>query len=72
MQAGLIPVSAARDRWTLQAQPATWRDCRESRETLAAITGLELRMVAATLSGLVASEEVQRRSSGRLERYELR
>ena len=41
MQAGLIPVSAARDRWTLQAQPATWRDCRESRETLAAMLGVE-------------------------------
>jgi len=41
MQAGLIPVSAARDRWTLQAQPATWRDCRESPETLAAMLGVE-------------------------------
>jgi hypothetical protein len=50
---------------TLEAGPC-------SRETLAAITGLELRMVAATLNGLVESDEVQRLASGRLERYELR
>jgi hypothetical protein len=29
-------------------------------------------MVAATLNGLVESDEVQRLASGRLERYELR
>jgi PhzF family phenazine biosynthesis protein len=42
MQAGLIPVEATGDRWTLQAQPATWRQVTESRETLAAMLGLEV------------------------------
>jgi PhzF family phenazine biosynthesis protein len=41
MQAGLIPVEAKQDRWTLQARPATWREVAESRQTLAAMLGLE-------------------------------
>jgi PhzF family phenazine biosynthesis protein len=45
MKAGLIPVKAVRDRWTLQAQPATWREVTESRETLAAMLGLEPRQI---------------------------
>src|SRR5947207_10885361 len=30
MQAGIIPVSARGDRWTLEAKPAAWREARES------------------------------------------
>jgi len=40
MPAGLFPVSAVRDRWTLRAAPATWREPDESREELAEILGL--------------------------------
>jgi trans-2,3-dihydro-3-hydroxyanthranilate isomerase len=40
MQAGVIPVSAAGDRWTLAANPRRWREMRESRADLAAMLGL--------------------------------
>jgi trans-2,3-dihydro-3-hydroxyanthranilate isomerase len=40
MQAGLIPVRADGDRWTLQANAATWRKCEASRATLAKMLGL--------------------------------
>ena len=40
MQAGLIPVSASGDRWTLTALPATWRELEVSREVLAEALGL--------------------------------
>lgn len=40
MKAGVIPVSARGDHWTLQANPATWRDVAASRATLAAMLGL--------------------------------
>lgn len=39
--AGIIPVRAAGDRWTLQAKAPTWREVEEPRLTLAAILGLE-------------------------------
>jgi PhzF family phenazine biosynthesis protein len=45
MKAGVIPVKATRACWTLQAQPATWRECTESRETLAAMLGLEPKQI---------------------------
>jgi trans-2,3-dihydro-3-hydroxyanthranilate isomerase len=42
-QAGLIPVSAAGDRWTLTALPPTWRELDASRAALAAALSLEER-----------------------------
>jgi trans-2,3-dihydro-3-hydroxyanthranilate isomerase len=40
MQAGIIPVRADGDRWTLQANAPTWRKCEASRGTLAKMLGL--------------------------------
>lgn len=40
MQAGIIPVQAQGDRWTLQANAPTWRECSASRGTLAKMLGL--------------------------------
>ena len=47
MQAGVIPVSARAERWTLQANTPTWRECAESPATLAAMLGLEPSDIAA-------------------------
>lgn len=41
MTAGLIPVTAEADRWTLQANAPKWREVAESRESIAAMLGLE-------------------------------
>jgi len=41
MQAGIIPVRADGDRWTLTAHTPTWREVAEPRLTLAAMLGLE-------------------------------
>jgi trans-2,3-dihydro-3-hydroxyanthranilate isomerase len=41
MSAGLIPVSAVGDRWTLTAKAPTWREVQEPRLTLAAMLGVE-------------------------------
>lgn len=41
MPAGVIPVRAQGERWTLSANAPRWRQPAESRETLAAILGLE-------------------------------
>jgi trans-2,3-dihydro-3-hydroxyanthranilate isomerase len=41
LPAGIIPVSAAGDRWTLQANEPTWREVQEPRFTLAAMLGLD-------------------------------
>ena len=41
MQAGVIPVSAAGDRWTLAANARRWREVAEPRAELAAMLGLE-------------------------------
>jgi PhzF family phenazine biosynthesis protein len=41
MQAGIIPVEARDRRWTLRANPPTWREVDESRQVLAAALGLE-------------------------------
>jgi PhzF family phenazine biosynthesis protein len=43
MKAGVIPVSAQADRWTLQANAPKWREVTESRDALAAMLGLESR-----------------------------
>src|SRR5690348_6118197 len=40
MQAGIITVRAEGDRWTLQANAPTWRNCEASRATLAKMLGL--------------------------------
>jgi PhzF family phenazine biosynthesis protein len=40
MKAGIIPVEAQGDRWTLQANPSTHREVTESREELARMLGL--------------------------------
>jgi PhzF family phenazine biosynthesis protein len=42
MKAGIIPVEAKGNRWTLQANPPTWRTCEASRDKLAAMLGLEV------------------------------
>src|SRR2546430_11765476 len=41
MPAGIIPVRASGDRWTLTAKTPTWREVAEPRLTLAAMLGLE-------------------------------
>src|SRR5256884_3573747 len=41
MSAGIIPVRAPGDRWTLTAKTPTWREVAEPRLTLAALLGLE-------------------------------
>jgi PhzF family phenazine biosynthesis protein len=41
MPAGIIPVRASGDRWTLQAPAPTWREVQEPRLMLAAMLGLE-------------------------------
>ena len=46
MQAGLIPVRAGGDRWTLTAPPATSRELDVSHETLAAALGLQVSDIA--------------------------
>ena len=45
MTAGVIPVSAEADRWTLQANAPRWREVAESRDAVAAMLGLEPRDV---------------------------
>lgn len=41
MTAGVIPVSAETDRWTLQVNAPRWREVAEPREATAAMLGLE-------------------------------
>jgi trans-2,3-dihydro-3-hydroxyanthranilate isomerase len=41
MAAGIIPVRASGDRWTLQAMAPTWREVEEPRLALAAMLGLD-------------------------------
>jgi trans-2,3-dihydro-3-hydroxyanthranilate isomerase len=43
MPAGIIPVRAAGDRWTFQANAPSWREVEEPRLALAAMLGLEER-----------------------------
>jgi PhzF family phenazine biosynthesis protein len=42
MKAGIIPVEAQGDRWTLQANTPTWRECEAPRSTLANMLGLNV------------------------------
>jgi PhzF family phenazine biosynthesis protein len=46
MAAGIIPVSARGDRWTLQANAPRWREVAEPRDALAAMLGIEPRDIA--------------------------
>ncbi|HEX7011700.1 MAG TPA: PhzF family phenazine biosynthesis protein [Steroidobacteraceae bacterium] len=46
MQAGVIPVRARGDRWTLQAVDPTWRECEVPRARLASALGLTERDIA--------------------------
>lgn len=41
MKAGVIPVTAEGDRWTLQANAPRWREVVESRDTIAAMLSLD-------------------------------
>jgi PhzF family phenazine biosynthesis protein len=41
MKAGVIPVAAAGNRWTLAANAPRWREVAETRDEVAAILGLE-------------------------------
>jgi PhzF family phenazine biosynthesis protein len=43
MKAGVIPVSAQADRWTLQANAPRWREVMESPGAIAATLGLETK-----------------------------
>lgn len=43
MSAGVIPVSAQTDRWTLQANAPRWREVTESRHAMAEMLGIEPR-----------------------------
>jgi len=43
MKAGLIPVSAQKSLWTLQANAPQWREVAEPRDVIAAMLGLEPR-----------------------------
>lgn len=43
MKAGVIPVSAQENRWTLQANAPQWREVAEPRDVIAATLGLEPR-----------------------------
>jgi len=47
MQAGVIPVSAAKSRWTLQANAPRWREVRAYRSQLAEMLGLNVDDIAA-------------------------
>jgi len=46
MTAGIIPVRATGERWTLQARAAKWREVQEPRFTLAAMLGLDKEDIA--------------------------
>jgi len=46
MTAGIIPVRATGERWTLQARTAKWREVQEPRFTLAAMLGLDKEDIA--------------------------
>jgi len=57
MQAGIIPVSARGNRWTLEAKPAAWREARESPDAIAAMLGLAAADVLAPLLWVNAGTE---------------
>jgi trans-2,3-dihydro-3-hydroxyanthranilate isomerase len=43
MQAGVIPVRAVNNRWTLRANAPSWRECTATRATIAAMLGISPR-----------------------------
>jgi trans-2,3-dihydro-3-hydroxyanthranilate isomerase len=57
MQAGIIPVWARVDRWTLQARPPTWRECTQSNAELAAMLSLQPEDVGARPLWVKAGKE---------------
>jgi len=57
MQAGIIPVRADGDRWTLQANAPTWRECEASRGTLAKMLGLAETDIGAEALWVKAGKE---------------
>jgi trans-2,3-dihydro-3-hydroxyanthranilate isomerase len=57
MTAGVIPVSAAGERWTLTANAPTWRAVDETREELASILGLVPEDVAERALWVTAGKE---------------
>jgi PhzF family phenazine biosynthesis protein len=57
MKAGIIPVQADGNRWTLQANQPTWRPCEASRETLANMLGLEVGDIGAQPLWVKAGKE---------------
>lgn len=57
MKAGIIPVRADGNRWTLQANSPTWRACETSRETLAAMLGLDASDIGARPLWVKAGKE---------------
>ena len=46
LPAGIIPVRATGNRWTLQANAPTWRELEEPRFTLAQVLGLDKEDIA--------------------------
>ncbi len=46
LPAGIIPVRATADRWTLQARAPSWRELEEPRFTLAQVLGLDKEDIA--------------------------
>lgn len=57
LQAGVIPVQADGERWTLQANAPTWRDCEASREALAAMLSLEPKDIGGRALWVKAGKE---------------
>ena len=57
MKAGIIPVIAERDRWTLQANAPSWRAVTETRGEMAAMLGLALSDVADSPLWMKAGKE---------------
>jgi trans-2,3-dihydro-3-hydroxyanthranilate isomerase len=57
MQAGIIPVRAQANRWTLQANPSTARVCDTSIETLAGMLGIQPEDVGASPLWVRAGKE---------------
>jgi trans-2,3-dihydro-3-hydroxyanthranilate isomerase len=57
MKAGIIPVVADRDRWTLQANAPSWRAVTETRGEMAAMLGLPLSDIADSPLWMKAGKE---------------
>jgi len=57
MKAGIIPVEARGDRWTLQANKPTWRECEAPRSTLANMLGLNVEDIGSRPLWVKAGKE---------------